>query len=566
MIPIIIQASNINETIEGRSIRKIGGKEEIVFLMSRLKQINDATLVLATTKDIKDDVLVDIAQMMGITVIRGDYSDVLSRLVDAVDELKCEDFVRVYGNYPLVDIEWMQKLVAEHRKGNYQYSYNEHKNGVLWGLGCEVFDANLLRELDDVLQKKTQRETIGFFIQQNEDKYRIYKQLVCEKRPEYRLYLETEKDLDVIREICDNLDKISNELIIKYMDSHEIISRYNLENPAKEVGTEKLFLHTVKIQDILENRELANSYPISVELTLTNACNLRCVYCSDQDLRNRQGCENMDFEVFERLFADLVKGGTKGVVFEGGGEPTLHPNFDQLVRSARKYGLAVGLITNGTKTIDSEIVKELEWIRVSLDASNAEEYYRLKKVDCFEEVLSNIFHYAKYCDTVGVGYVVTNQNMSNIETLILRLRDLGASYIQMRPVVDNLELAPDEMDLKYLEFYRTGSFNVIVDGMTENADEGNGGLPCYASSITSIISGDGSVYLCGRLNIYEWLQPIGNIKEKSFFDIWYGEERKRQLMLIGNREFCSRNCPQCRVSKYNQLFDRLLQTKSIHFI
>ena len=484
MLPIIVQASNINETISGRSTRMIKGNAEIVFLLNRLKNIEGAKILLATTSDAKDDELATASNQLGIHVFRGQYADVLSRLLEAAKDLECQSFVRVYGNYPLVDIEWMKKLVDEHEQGGFQYSYNEHRNGVLWGLGCEVFRVDLLKELDSILQKEAQRETVGFYVQQNTDKYKVNRQYVCKKRPQYRLYLETLKDLDVIREICDNVDKLSNEEIIHYMDSHGVLARYNLENPAKEVGTEKLFLHTVKIQDILDNQVMANSYPISVELTLTNMCNLRCVYCSDQDLRERQGCKNMEFQVFEKLFADLAEGGTKGVVFEGGGEPTLHPQFEQLVEAARKYGLAVGLITNGTKNIKPEVVQELEWIRVSLDASNAEEYHNLKKVNCFEDVIANIAHYAKYCKTVGVGYVVTNQNMSNIETLILRLRDLGASYIQMRPVVDNPELSPNEKDLKYLEFYRNGTFNVIVDGMKENAESGNAGLPCYASSIT----------------------------------------------------------------------------------
>lgn len=566
MIPIIVQASNVNETILGRSTRIIRKNAEIVFLLERLKRVEPTTILLATTNDARDDELVEIAKKVGVKVVRGQYTDVLSRLLQAAEELDCDSFVRVYGNYPLVDIEWMKKMVEEHRTGDFQYSYNEHKNGVLWGLGCEVFKVDLLKDLNKLLKNDTQRETVGFYVQQNTDKYKVNKCFVCDKRPGYRLYLETEKDLEVISEICDNVSELNNQSIIDYMDSHKIIAHFNLENPAKEVGTEKLFLHTKKIQDILENHENANSYPISVELTLTNMCNLQCVYCSDQELRKRQGYQNMSVEIFERLFTDLAHGGTKGIVFEGGGEPTLHPQFEQLVQLARTCGLAVGLITNGTKNLKPEIVKKLEWIRVSLDASNAEEYERLKKVDCFEEVLSNIAHYAKYCKTVGVGYVVTNQNMTNIETLILRLRDFGVSYIQMRPVVDNPELSPNEKDLKYLEIYRNRVFNVIVDGMKENAEGGNAGLPCYASSITSVISGDGSVYLCGRLNIYDWLPPIGNIQEQQFTDIWNGNERKKQLKMIGNREFCKKNCPQCRVSKYNQLFDRLFLTKSIHFI
>ena len=109
-------------------------------------------------------------------------------------------------------------------------------------------------------------------------------------------------------------------------------------------------------------------------------------------------------------------------------------------------------------------------------------------------------------------------------------------------------------------------FGVIIDGMTENAESGNHDLPCVANGITSVISGDGSVYICGRLNIYDWLEPIGNIVETPFHEIWNGSKRRQQWEMVHDGEFCSRNCPQCRVSKFNQLFERLENIKSKSFI
>ena len=566
MIPIIVQVTNKNESIANRNMQLINGEPQISFLLKRLKEQTGRQIIIATTNQEVDDELAKCGEALDILVQRGDFYDILSRLIEAADKIGCNDFVRVFGNYPLVDMYALQELENEHISGKYDYSYNEHRQGVLWGTGCDIFHVETLKKLNSEIKDCYQREAISFYLQQNTDKFRINRSFFCENRPQYKLNVETEKDLAVVQEIYNNVSDIKNSEIIDYISKHEIISKYNIENPAKEVGTEKLYLHTTKIQDILEKGVMASAYPISVELTLTNACNLKCVYCSDQDLRERQGYKNMAFETFERLFKDLSEGGTKGVVFEGGGEPTIHPDFSRLLMIAKKSGLAVGLITNGTSDIEENILEQFEWIRVSLDASNEEEYLDLKKVDCFERVLSNIGKYVKYCNTVGVGYVVTNKNMSNIETLILRLRDLGVSYIQMRPVVDNPELLPNEKDLKYLEFYRNGSFNVIVDGMEENINSGNGNLPCYASSITSIISGDGNVFLCGRLNIYDWLKPIGNIQKQNFNEIWYGTERQKQLKMISDKEFCKNNCPQCRVSKYNMLFNRLFQVHTVHFI
>lgn len=567
MIPVIIQVSNINETLDRRSKRLINGEQQIVFLIKRLAEEFENNIIIATTNREEDDDLEKMANALSVQVYRGEFLDVLSRLIETARFLHADNFVRIYGNYPLVDIGQIKELVSEHLSENYDYSYNEHHNGVLWGTGCDVFKTEVMEKLDTELSNQYQREVFSFYLQQNTDKYKIYKKVVFKERPGYKLNFETEKDLTVIQEVINNVSEITNQEIQKYLKNHKITAVYNAETPPKEVGIEKMFFHGSKVGDILENGVNANSYPISVELTLTNKCNLKCIYCSDAGLRERQGSkEHLEYDVLCNLFKDLATGGTKGVVFEGGGEPTLHPDFDNLVKCAKENNLAVGLITNGTVKLSEEIIEKFEWIRVSLDASNAEEYFNLKKVDCFEKVLTNIAHYTEHCNTVGVGYVVTNSNMSDIETLVMRLREIGISYIQLRPVVDAPNLTPLERDLRYLEFYRSQKFNVIVDGMEENMNDGNNKLPCIANSITSVISGDGSVFLCGRLNIYDWIPPIGNINNQNFKEIWQGEERKKQLNMVGNAVFCSKNCPQCRISKFNQLFDRLMQTKSIHFI
>ena len=55
-------------------------------------------------------------------------------------------------------------------------------------------------------------------------------------------------------------------------------------------------------------------------------------------------------------------------------------------------------------------------------------------------------------------------------------------------------------------------------------------------------------------------------REKSFSEIWNGEERRKQLEMILDAQFCEKNCPQCRVTKFNVLFNKLYAIKSTHFI
>jgi MoaA/NifB/PqqE/SkfB family radical SAM enzyme len=153
----------------------------------------------------------------------------------------------------------------------------------------------------------------------------------------------------------------------------------------------KLLAFPAKVESILRQGIDDSSYPLSVELSLTNRCNLGCRWCGDSSLRARNPGE-IPTSLVKRLLDELLAGGTRGVVIEGGGEPTIHPGFREIVSYVGQIGLAAGLVTNGLSTKPMEIAHRLEWIRVSLDASTPEEYLLEKGKDCFERVLSNLAH------------------------------------------------------------------------------------------------------------------------------------------------------------------------------
>lgn len=319
MIPIIVQTSNINESLKERNKQVINNEHQISFLMKRLVENFETKIIIATTDRPEDDDIEELAEDINVVIYRGNFDDVLSRLLGAAHFLHTDNFVRIYGNYPLVDIEQVRELVYDHLNGEYDYSYNEHRDGVLWGTGCDVFRVDFLEKLNIILNDPYQRELVSFYLQQNSDKYKVLKKEIMQKHPSYKLCFETKKDQKLIQEVVNHVPTLSNREIVAYLDAHEIVASYNIDVLPKEVGIEKMFFHCNKVKDIMENGVTSNSYPISVELTLTNRCNLKCIYCSDYDLRENQGSKLfLDYKILSRLFEDLFRGGTKGIVFEGG--------------------------------------------------------------------------------------------------------------------------------------------------------------------------------------------------------------------------------------------------------
>jgi radical SAM protein with 4Fe4S-binding SPASM domain len=570
-LPVIIQATNRSGVFESKVLARLtGGDTVLAYLINRLKKFWAGPILLATSNEEVDDTLAEEARTLNVPCFRGAQNNLISRLSAAATQMQWEHFVRVYGSYPLIDLSSLAQLVAGHLARQADYSYNEHRLGVPWGMGCEVIKTQALKKLAGFKLSPEQEEAGTLFIRQNPGLFKIYRLDSPLTRPDLKLALETEKDLFLLEDIVCHVPEPDLAAVVAYLDEHPILASSNLQDlPPQEVGLEKLYLHPGKVAALLSLAadEVDRTYPISVELSLTNRCNLKCVWCSDGDLRKRQGVQStLDEATLWRLFDDLKAGGTAGVVLEGGGEPTLHPGFDRVVARLREVGLAVGLITNGLNNLSSDTLRAMEWIRVSLDASTPEEFQAFKGHDGFERVLSNVYNFAAHCATVGIGYVVTNRNLYDMESLVLRLRRYGVSYIQFRPVIDCPELAPPEMDLSYLKRYQNLRFSVILDGMRENSLTSNDGLPCKAHSLTTVIGADGSIYLCGRLNIYPWFPPMGNIRDATFKEIWHGEARRNQAQQVLDNHVCETYCPQCRLAKFNQLFARLERTRSTHFI
>ena len=150
----------------------------------------------------------------------------------------------------------------------------------------------------------------------------------------------------------------------------------------------KLLLNKEKIDSILDVKrgikKQDKMFPISVELHLTDICNLKCEWCTDKELR-RNGA-TLDMQIAGELFAQLGRCKT-GVTLEGGGEPTIHPHFREILQIGRRQHVDMGLISNGTADI-SDCIGDLKWMRVSLDASTEEEYLKEKGADCFGRVLA----------------------------------------------------------------------------------------------------------------------------------------------------------------------------------
>src|SRR5512139_2523332 len=131
-----------------------------------------------------------------------------------------------------------------------------------------------------------------------------------------------------------------------------------------------------------------------LRISLTDHCNLRCVYCMPEDMTFRPNAEMMqDNEILllTRLFAGL--GFSK--VRLTGGEPTVRANIVEIVRSITSTeGIrAVSMTTNGvllSRLAQPLAEAGLQRVNVSIDTLDPEKFHRLTRWGKLEDVWKGI--------------------------------------------------------------------------------------------------------------------------------------------------------------------------------
>ena len=73
-------------------------------------------IILATSVNENNDVLVEIAKCYGVNYFRGSENDVLQRFIDAAKEFNAENLIRVCADNPFLDVFYIRLLIEKFEK------------------------------------------------------------------------------------------------------------------------------------------------------------------------------------------------------------------------------------------------------------------------------------------------------------------------------------------------------------------------------------------------------------------------------------------------------------------
>lgn len=113
-IVAIIQARMGSSRLPGKMLEPLAGEPLLYHIITRAGHIRCAgAIYLATTDQPIDNPLAELAQEMGLKVVRGSEKNVMERFFLAIDDADADYIVRICGDAPLFDPELVDHCAEE---------------------------------------------------------------------------------------------------------------------------------------------------------------------------------------------------------------------------------------------------------------------------------------------------------------------------------------------------------------------------------------------------------------------------------------------------------------------
>ena len=283
--------------------------------------------------------------------------------------------------------------------------------------------------------------------------------------------------------------------------------------------------------------------PYHIQLYPTNLCNLNCSFCS---CANRNKTDVLPYSEIKSIVRTAKSLGCRAVTISGGGEPSLHPEINEIIKFISKNGMRVGLTTNGISLdniANSILNNHVTWLRIS--HSDLRTFYTPYKEHLYKKL--------RNCPRVdwGFSYVVTDAINYPVLTEIIKFsNEYNAVYVRLVSDLLQLENIIDMQTIKNnLAHDNVDDSLVIYQGRKQFT---YGRKKCLISLLKPVINANGMIYpCCGS----QYSTEIPDLSCSDSFSM--GSATDLKSLYKNQKYFDGSKCHRCYYDDYNTVLDKL---------
>ncbi|GAB6116880.1 subtilosin maturase AlbA [Thermoanaerobacter brockii subsp. lactiethylicus] len=359
-------------------------------------------------------------------------------------------------------------------------------------------------------------------------------------------------------------DKVKQFLLQAVHKKHVILKEEPLTGELTIKGTKDFFM------------------PSHLVIELTDNCNLNCIHC----YRIRDGKEGtfINAEKLQILLKNLANETACGVELTGG-EPTIHPDFELIVKTAVQHFSIVGVLTNGIYLPDELLEKicnynnQIFW-SISLDSHQPEYHDKFRgKRNAWLTTVENIEKLVKYNFLVRVAMTITPENIKHIEKVAELCVNIGVKVFSYSPVLpfgkarnfswsaeDLWELANEEEKIR--EKYKNIIPIVQFEGFAKNSVCKNCGAGWKSVvidpnfNVRPCVMADLSSDVIGKIDPYNPKTFFENYKDVVFF---YANADVPEREICGDCKFLN-FCTPCILRVRKVIEERLIEIEKCKWV
>jgi len=203
-----IEARMTSTRLPGKVLMPLAGKPVLERLIERLRRstyVDD--VVVATTTNAPDDVIVALCKRLGCPYWRGSESDVLLRVLEAAQKHGADIIVETCGDSPLIDHQHVDRLLDMYFEEKYDYVSNNLTPTFPIGFDVKIFSTDALAHVEKISQDPYVRDNVSPYFYQHPELYKLG-QLPAPthmRRRDIRLTLDYREDYKLINKVFEKL-------------------------------------------------------------------------------------------------------------------------------------------------------------------------------------------------------------------------------------------------------------------------------------------------------------------------------------------------------------------------
>lgn len=219
----VIQVRMGSARLPNKAMLQISNKSILFHIYKRLMDCKELDMVcIATSNNVKDDLIEEFAITEGIPFFRGSEQMVGERVLQAALKYKADAFVRITADCPLVDPQLIDKMVSIYKKNmpNIDMVSNTIERTFPDGLDAEVISVKFLSNILKKLESPFEHEWFMMHIIENYKNYMCLNFKNFTDLSKMRWTVDYQEDYEFIKLIYENFHKKN---IFYFQDVLELI-------------------------------------------------------------------------------------------------------------------------------------------------------------------------------------------------------------------------------------------------------------------------------------------------------------------------------------------------------